>query len=91
MISLETYKLIHLLGVFLLLSGLGGGAVLVMSSSANAGARKLCSMAHGIGLLLILVAGFGQLARLDLPGWPLWVWLKIGIWVALGVRRGPMG
>lgn len=84
MISLQAYNVAHVLGAFLLMTGLGGMAVLALSGSpANAGARKLCAMAHGIGLLLILVAGFGQLARLGM-GIEGWVWAKIGLWLVLG-------
>jgi len=36
-------------------------------------------------MFLILLAGFGMLARLGISGsWPLWIWIKIGIWLLLG-------
>jgi len=94
MLSLSAYKLIHLLGIFALFTGLGGAAVFAMGAEMDQRIRKLCGMAQGVGLVLILVAGFGQLAKLDLGGWPLWVWLKLAIWVAFGAitvlfRRAP--
>jgi hypothetical protein len=39
---------------------------------------------HGLGLLLVLVAGFGMLAKLGIHGVPTWAALKLIIWVALG-------
>lgn len=48
-------------------------------------ARKLVLATHGAAMFLILLAGFGMLARLGISGsWPLWVWIKIVIWLALG-------
>ena len=50
-----------------------------------------------LGVLAILVSGFGALAKLGLsnPGiWPLWLWLKVLIWLVFGgvtvlIRRAP--
>jgi hypothetical protein len=39
---------------------------------------------HGVGLLLLVVAGFGMLARLGIYSPPGWVIGKIVIWLALG-------
>ena len=93
--SLAFYKVLHLLGAFLLFSGLGGLCVLANSGSDSPKARKLASMLHGISLLIILVGGFGALAKLgfgaDIPAW---IWIKVFIWIALGaavviVKRAP--
>src|SRR3972149_1801000 len=43
---------------------------------------------HGISVLIILVAGFGLLARLgylSVDPWPIWVWLKVTIWLILAL------
>lgn len=82
------YKWLHLIGVFLLLLALGSVATHAMNGGtreSNA-ARRLSSISHGVGLLLVLVAGFGLLARLHImgAGLPGWVWAKIGVWVVLG-------
>jgi hypothetical protein len=44
------------------------------------------SAGHGIGLFLVLLGGFGMLARLELVsgGLPGWVWAKLAIWLTLG-------
>jgi hypothetical protein len=78
--SLAAYKVIHIFGVLLVFAGLG--AMLGEGSR-----RRLASASHGIGLLIVLIAGFGALARLGLSGpgsWPLWIWLKLAIWLLLG-------
>ena len=90
MISYHAYKLIHLTGVFLLLLSLGGQLVVKESLTW----RKHLKVGHGFGLLLILVAGFGLLARLGVSWpWPVWICLKLIVWIFLGVtplllRRG---
>ena len=50
---------------------------------------------HGLGLLVMLVAGFGMQAKGNV-GFPGWLWAKIGIWVLLAVlpvlvRRAVLG
>ena len=48
-------------------------------------ARRVLMATHGIALVLILVAGFGMLARLGIVGaWPPWVWIKLVLWILLG-------
>lgn len=84
----EAYKWLHLIGVFLLLLALGSVATHAMnggSRESNA-ARRIASISHGLGLLIVLVAGFGLLARLHLmgSGLPGWVWAKLVVWVLLG-------
>lgn len=87
MISYEVYKIIHLLGIMFLFGSIGGLCMASMwVNSQNSGSgRKLAAITHGIALIIILVAGFGLLARIGIMGeWPLWVWLKLVIWVILG-------
>jgi hypothetical protein len=79
-----TYRLLHLVGLFLTFGALGASCALRLSPQPGATARKLAGMLHGIGLLLVLVAGFGMLARLGVPGLPAWIWMKLGIWLLLG-------
>ena len=79
MLSLSVYKVIHIFGVLVLFLGYG-----VLIGDGNK--RRAASIAHGLGLVIILVAGFGALARLGVMGtaWPLWIWAKLAIWVTLG-------
>lgn len=95
--SLLAYKTIHVFAVILTFTILGGLAL----HAANGGSRdtnslrKLTGILHGVGLLLILVTGFGALARLGMGGGlPGWVWAKLVLWLILGAaaatfKRGP--
>ena len=91
MISFELYKNIHLLGVFMVLVALGGATLYGMVSRGKELAwQKVVSMTHGIGLVLVVVAGFGMLARLGISWpWPMWIWGKVVIWVLLGALIAP--
>lgn len=84
--SLETYKLLHLIGIFLFFTASGA---LIYHASLGLGKehpmRKTAFLSHGIGLFLILVGGFGMLARLGfMSSFPNWVIVKIIVWLALG-------
>ena len=84
--SFEFYKILHLIGLFLLLSGLMGMLFLKISKINLEGAlKRLLFMSHGLGLLLILVSGFGQMARLGLVSEiPHWIYIKLLIWAYFG-------
>ena len=71
-----TYKIIHLVGIAALALGVGG----MMAGGNN---RKIFSILQGIALLVMLVSGFGLLARLHL-GFPHFAMAKIVLWVVLG-------
>lgn len=97
--SYEFYKIIHFAGIALVLTGLAGLLTVKMSGGALEGKTKsLVFGAHGLGLLLVLVSGFGLLARLNmvqaLPGWvygKLAIWLILGGLIALLKRKGHIG
>ncbi len=88
----EIYRLIHFTGIFVLMFAFGS---LFTGEKSTKGA----AIGHGIGLVLILLGGFGMHSS-PLGGsefklkdtynmiygtkWPLWLILKIVIWVALG-------
>jgi hypothetical protein len=78
-----------LFGIFLVLLALGGALLYAIYSGApraNPG-RRWIAITHGVGLLIVIVSGFGLLARLGIShsaGWPMWVWIKLGIWLVLG-------
>jgi hypothetical protein len=81
--SYKFYEIIHLLGVVMVFLSYGGLIVRSATGSQDKGLRRLGALTSGIGLLLILVGGFGLLARLNY-GFPAWVLVKIAIWVVLG-------
>ena len=85
--SIEFYKVLHLLGIFTVILSLGGMCLHVISGGTkNYAGRKWAAMFHGIGLLLVLIAGFGLLAKEGLMqgGMPGWVVGKLIIWLILG-------
>lgn len=91
MISYVTYKIIHYLGVFTAVSAVAGYAALAGvggSPLVRAPWTRRLAAAHGIGLFLVLLGGFGMLARLgvthEMGGLPTWIWIKLAIWGALG-------
>lgn len=85
--SIEFYKLMHLLGIFTVIFSLGGMCLHVISGGTrNYSGRKWAALWHGLGLLVVLVAGFGLLAKEGLmqTGMPGWVIGKLCIWLILG-------
>lgn len=94
MIDYTVYKLIHYLGILLVFLSLGGVAVYVINGGTKAtnAWRRTLAIAHGVGLFLILLGGFGMLARLGIvDGLPVWVWIKLTIWVVLGAALAFVG
>lgn len=84
MIPYAAYKTIHYLGIFTLVTALTA----TLARSAQGGAepdpwRKRLAIAHGAALFLILLGGFGMLAKLG-RGFPGWAMAKVGIWLAAG-------
>lgn len=82
---LSFYLWLHLAGLGLMLLALGGMALL-------AGQRnRMLAAAHGAGMLLSFVSGFGLLAKLAIPWpWPGWVFVKILLWLILGAAPAVM-
>jgi uncharacterized membrane protein SirB2 len=86
MLSLLVYKNLHLIGVFMVLMALGGLTLHRINGGTREHSwRKPVAITHGVGLLLMLISGFGMLARLGIF-WPLpgWVIGKIFIWIIFG-------
>ncbi len=79
--AISIYKILHIVGIMSLFLGVGG--MLTLTKDSPKGHRVMVSVFHGVGLVFILVAGFGLLARLQL-GWPVWIFIKVGIWLAMG-------
>ena len=75
--ALTTYKITHLVGISILALGTGGR----MAGGEN---RKTFAIVQGIGLLVMLVTGFGLLARLGL-GYPHFAIVKTVLWVVIAM------
>ncbi len=76
----EIYKLIHLVGIIVTFLGIGS---LISADAKKPAAMRAPAMIHGIGLLLLLVSGFGLQAKVH-KVWPAWMVLKVVILLALG-------
>ena len=87
--SYDTYKLIHLFGIFVLfvaLAGMAAHAAAGYPRTENPNRRSLLAL-HGAGALLALTGGFGLLARVGVSHgllFPGWIWAKLILWVVLG-------
>ncbi len=88
--SYEFYKIMHLLGLVLLFSGLVGLLTVKMTGGKVEGSTKsLVFASHGIGLVLLLVGGFGLMARLQLTqAMPNWIYVKLAVWLFMGGAIG---
>jgi len=81
------YNFIHIVGLVMIFSALGGAATFAGNggSKENNTWRKKIAIAHGVGLFLMLLGGFGMLAKLQIHfPWPGWVTAKVIIWLFLG-------
>ena len=90
MVSHQVYNIVHIVGIILLMSALGGTAARAMAGvpADSRRGRRLLGILHGLGAFLILLGGFGMLARLGVmhgAGFPGWVWVKLVVWVLLGL------
>jgi hypothetical protein len=93
MIPFLVYKNLHLIGVFMILVALGGVILQQINATTRGQAwRQSVAITHGIGMVLVLVGGFGMLARLGIfwP-WPGWIVGKIVIWLVFGVLLAVIG
>lgn len=89
MFSYQTYKMLHYLGFMLLFFGFGGVLIPHIAGIKLEGKpRMVAFITHGLGMLFLLVAGFGMLARLQLDGIPPWIHVKLAVWLILGVAIG---
>ena len=86
----DFYEILHVLGIALIFSAIGAVAI----DAAGGGSRKsaksrgLVMGIHGVGALLILVGGFGMLARMGFmhgTAFPGWIIAKIVIWLLLSI------
>lgn len=84
------YKSLHIFGLFLSTTSLGGIAIHAANggTKATSRTRTLTASMFGIGMLIALAGGFGQAARLGMTNtaiFPGWLWAKIAIWIVVAV------
>lgn len=95
--SLAAYKVIHILSMMLMFTALGGLLLASRAGVTTGASRKTAGITHGIAMILLLVSGFGALARIGLSNpaiWPAWLWGKALLWLVFGgiivlIRRAP--
>ena len=65
---------------------MGYGALLArsMANSTDARVKKLGSITSGIGLVLILIAGFGLISKIYGNTFEGWMIVKLVVWLLLG-------
>ena len=89
------YKMLHLAGLMTLFTGVAVVAI----QGKDGPLRKQALLFHGIGLFLLLLSGFGMMAKLHLSYTSGWFFLKLAIWLFFGgmivlakngVLKGPM-
>lgn len=83
--SSTTYYLMHVLSGFLLTA-----FTFIAVASAGAGKNKQVLAFSGVFSLLVLVGGFGLMARLeyDMLGAQKWLLIKIAAWLLLSAAAG---
>ena len=85
--SYTVYKVVHYLGIFLLVASLGAALGRQVASDGPDPLRRRFAALHGTALFVVLLGGFGMLARLGVDHgalFPGWIWAKLAIWVVLG-------
>ncbi len=91
MLPRDLYEIVHIIGLALVMTSLGGIAIHAAEGGTRKGpgSRRALLGAYGAGLFLILLGGFGMLARLGLAKggmaeFPGWLWAKLAVWAVLG-------
>ncbi len=83
----DLYEIIHVIGIAMLFVAIGGVAVHAANggSKTNTSTRTLVASMFGLGSFLILLGGFGMMARLGLVRGlpPNWLVVKMLIWLVL--------
>lgn len=84
--SYEFYKILHILGLILLFTSLA--AIIygqTQDQQLSKSTKKYAFIGHGVGILLMLISGFGLAAKLQYFGQlPNWIYAKLVIWLVLG-------
>jgi|TARA_B110000438_G_scaffold232239_1_gene227870 hypothetical protein len=78
------YQILHVFGALLVFLAYGLLIARAMLGSESVELRKVGAKLSGIGLLLLLVGGFGLLSKLYETTFYPWVIIKLVVWIALG-------
>jgi len=83
----ELFKVVHICGILMIFAGLSGLVGLYSTGGpVRAGLRVALAMIHGFGMLFVILSGFAMAGMLGyLNSIPLWIYLKLTIWLLLGV------
>lgn len=87
--SLFFYKVLHIAGIIMLFMALGGAIVRAVLAQQSPKLEKFVLLNHGAALLIILVAGFGLLAKIGMT-FAGWVIVKMFIWLIMGALILPI-
>ncbi len=74
------YKVIHLLGIM----GVFTAVSALIMQGASSPNRKPIMIVHGVAWFLVMLGGFGMLARYDIPFFHWWTLSKLAILVFFG-------
>lgn len=89
MIPYAIYKLVHFLGLFVSMAVLATVSLHVLAGGTRATNphRRVVALVHGVAVFLVLLGGFGMLARLGIVqgGLPTWILVKLTLWGVLAV------
>ena len=82
--SLQVFKIVHIVAVLLLFYAFGALAVQSTGDrKADRPKNRLYMALHGFALLVILITGLAQVHLLKI-GFPTWVKIKFDVWLLLG-------
>ena len=81
--SYETYKWVHIFCALCLFLAIG--ALLLWNKDKGEKLKKGLMALHGLSAFFLFVSGFGLIARLRLHSFPIWVNIKLFIWLVLAL------
>lgn len=91
MLPRDVYEIVHVIGIALVMLAFGGIASHASAGGSfkGPGSQRALRVAHHAGMLLLLIGGFGMLARIGIAkggiaSFPLWLWAKLALFLVLG-------
>ncbi|MGB0370456.1 MAG: hypothetical protein ACPGN3_03840 [Opitutales bacterium] len=78
------YKLLHFIGIFAIYISYGGLIFRAALGSDDKALRKFGAIVSGIGLFLVLLGGFGMMAKMGYSYASIWMIIKVVVWVIFG-------